>query len=175
MYLNCKTFFSYRYGTFSTEALVQQAVEEGATAMALTNINNTADLWDFYELCTEKGIKPVLGCEVRNGDQLLYLLLAKNLSGVADINCFLTVNLQAKQAFPFRPALGTDVWVVYPLGIADAATLDTNELIGVQPTEINKLYSINTASFPTRFVVRQPVTFKYKSSSMGLTSVICRQ
>ena len=66
MYLNCKTFFSYRYGTFSTEALVKEGAEAGATAMALTNINNTCDLWDFYTLCREAGIRPLLGCEVRN-------------------------------------------------------------------------------------------------------------
>ncbi len=37
MYLNCKTYFSFKYGTFSTEDLVKTAVDKGVTALALTN------------------------------------------------------------------------------------------------------------------------------------------
>ena len=29
MYINCKTYYSFRYGTFSTEALVNTAAEAG--------------------------------------------------------------------------------------------------------------------------------------------------
>ncbi len=47
MYLNCKTQFSFRYGTYKTEDLVLAARERGADMLALTNINNTADIWDF--------------------------------------------------------------------------------------------------------------------------------
>ena len=58
MYLNCKTYYSFRYGTFSTAALVETAVNNGITTLALTNINCTCDLWDFVKLCREGGIKP---------------------------------------------------------------------------------------------------------------------
>jgi DNA polymerase-3 subunit alpha len=51
MYLNCKTYFSYRYGTLGTEELVTLATENGANALALTNINNTSDVWDFVDFC----------------------------------------------------------------------------------------------------------------------------
>jgi len=49
MYLNCKTYFSYRYGTLGTEELMKLAAENGANALAITNINNTSDVWDFVE------------------------------------------------------------------------------------------------------------------------------
>lgn len=162
MYLNCKTYFSYRYGTFSTEALVKEGVEKGATAMGLTNINNTSDLWDFYELCKGAGIKPLLGCEIRNDDELMYILIAKSSAGVGQINRLLTLHLQQKNPFPIQPQLGTDVWVIYPLGKRNPAELVDGELIGLQPAEVNLLYSLNTAAHPTKFVVRQPVTFKDK-------------
>ncbi|ANE52660.1 DNA polymerase III subunit alpha [Flavisolibacter tropicus] len=162
MYLNCKTFFSYRYGTFSTEALVKEAVEVGASALTLTNINNTSDLWDFYELCLEANIKPVLGAEIRNGDHFLYILLAKSTTGLLHINQFLTKHLQSKEPFPERPDLNADVWVIYPLGQLPPAQLKEQELIGIQPGEITKLYAIDVAHYPTKFVVRQPVTFKTK-------------
>ena len=64
MYLNCKTNFSFRYGTFKTEELVAEAESLGVTTMAITNINNTCDVWDFVDHCNEAGIKPVAGAEI---------------------------------------------------------------------------------------------------------------
>ncbi|MBD0296317.1 MAG: hypothetical protein ICV53_01070 [Flavisolibacter sp.] len=55
MYLNCKTYFSYRYGVFSTKALVKEAVHFGAQALTLTYINCTADHWAFMRLCNKEG------------------------------------------------------------------------------------------------------------------------
>src|SRR3974377_1411896 len=100
MYLNCKTYFSFRYGTFSTAGLVEAAREHGVNALALTNINTTCDVWEFVRLCREAGIKPVPGVEVRNGDKLLYLLLAANTNGLSWINEFLSEHLIGKKDFP---------------------------------------------------------------------------
>src|SRR3982751_160021 len=100
MYLNYKTFYSFRYSTFSTAALVETAINNGVTAMALTNINCTCDLWEFVKLCREAGIKPIVGVEIRNDDKLLYLLLAANNNGLVWINEFLSVHLLNKRPFP---------------------------------------------------------------------------
>jgi DNA polymerase III alpha subunit len=64
MYINCKTYFSLNYGTFSTGELVQMAVNKGVTA--LTNINSTADVRVFVKTCLDKKVKPIVGCECRN-------------------------------------------------------------------------------------------------------------
>jgi DNA polymerase-3 subunit alpha len=160
MYLNCKTFFSYRYGTFSTEELVAAGVDAGARSLAITNINNTADAWDFVQYCHNAGIHPVIGTEIRNGDHFCYLLLAKNNTGLLHINRFLSTHLQQKKPFPARPDMDDSVWVIYALGMASPAKLALNELIGVQPTEVNKLFGIDLNAYSTRFVVRQPVTFQ---------------
>ena len=48
MYLNCKTYYSFRYGTMSTEELVTTAVDKGVSTLALTNINSTCDVWEFF-------------------------------------------------------------------------------------------------------------------------------
>ena len=77
MYLNCKTNFSFRYGTFKTEELVNEAEALGVKAMAITNINNTCDVWDFVDHCLQAGIKAIAGAEIRNDNHFLYLLLAK--------------------------------------------------------------------------------------------------
>jgi error-prone DNA polymerase len=102
MYLNCKTYFSFRYGTFSTEELVKEGAEAGATSLALTNINNTCDAWDFVQFCQDHKIKPILGTEIRNGNQLLYILLAANNNGLRWINEFLSKHLLEEKPFPER-------------------------------------------------------------------------
>src|SRR5690606_3146785 len=90
MYLNCKTYISFRYGILSTEELVKEGVAAGATVMALTNINNTCDAWDFVQYCREHRVKPILGAEIRNKNRLLYILLAANNQGFRWINAFLS-------------------------------------------------------------------------------------
>src|ERR1700674_1636572 len=119
MYINCKTYFSFRYGTIGTEELVRIAAENGATALALTNINNTCDAWDFVDFCLKQAIKPILGSEIRNEHQLLYILIAANNDGFAWINEFLSQHLLDKIPFPAiaaeRPffTFSADGYVIY--------------------------------------------------------------
>lgn len=168
MYLNCKTYFSFRYGTFSTQELVKAAVDTGVTVLSLTNINSTCDMWDFVKHCREEGIKPIAGAEVRNQDKLLYILLAANNKGLAWINEFLSLHLQDKKRFPEKAAeqpFFTDIWdgfVIYPLGRKAPEDLFPNERIGIKPSEVNKLFGMDMKRNAESFVIRQPVTFQNK-------------
>lgn len=164
MYLNCKTWFSYRYGTFSTDNLVKEASEKGVSVMALTNINNTTDAWDFVDFCRQAHIKPILGSEIRNDRELCYILLAKNDEGLLQLNQFLSDHLQQKIPFPKEFPFHKNMWTIYPLGKISPDQLQDNELIGVQPMEVNKLYGTKIQKYASRFVIRQPVTFKNKTS-----------
>lgn len=162
MYL-CKTFFSLKYGTFSTEQLVREGVEAGATSLALANINSTCDAWDFVQYCQEHKIKPVIGVEIRNDHQLLYILLAANNAGFRWINEFLSEHLLSKKEFPEGGPFSDDpgnVFVIYPLGTKAPEQLLANERIGVLPGEVNKLLKISVASYPDKWIIRQPVTFQ---------------
>ena len=133
MYLNCKTYYSFKYGTFSTEQLVKAAVHMGVTALTLTNINCTCDIWEFVKLCRGSGIKPIAGVEIRNEDKLLYLLIAANNKGLAWINQFLSEHLITKKLFPEMAGSAsffTDEWdgfVIYPLGRKRPSQLFANE------------------------------------------------
>jgi DNA-directed DNA polymerase III PolC len=115
LFLNCKSYFSFRYGTFSTEDLAKTGASVGATAMAITNINSTCDAWDFVYFCNQNNIKPIIGVEVRNDDTLCYILLAKNNQGVHDINLYLSLHLQSKKSFPIRFPKSEHVIAIYPL------------------------------------------------------------
>ncbi|HVW58644.1 MAG TPA: DNA polymerase III subunit alpha [Puia sp.] len=165
MYL-CKTFFSLKYGTFSTEQLVKEGVEAGATVLALANINSTCDAWDFVQYCQEQRIKPVIGVEIRNGHRMLYTLLAACNRGFRWINEFLSEHLLSKKEFPEKteeqPFFNTpdDGFVIYPLGAKDPGQLLQNERIGVLPGEVNKLLKMPLTTHPDKWIIRQPVTFQ---------------
>jgi len=159
MYLNCKTWFSFRYGTFGTEELVKRAVDLGISQLALTNINNTCDAWDFVDHCRTHQVKPVLGAEIRNENELCYILLAKNNKGLEEINRFISVHLQDKKPFPKRPDL-TDIFCIYPFGSFSVTELQAHELIGVQMTDINKLFGLSVQFHAHKYVIRHPVSFQ---------------
>lgn len=163
MYLNCKTYFSFQYGTYGTEELVKAAVEKGVSILALTNINNTCDVWDFVDFCKQNNIKPVAGVEIRNDGAIMYLLLAKNNNGFGIINRFLSAHLQEKKAFPEKFPFDEDVFVVYPFGSTALNQLCMNEFIGIQTTEVNKLYGFNMQLYANKLVILQPVTFQNKT------------
>jgi DNA-directed DNA polymerase III PolC len=169
MYLNCKTYFSFRYGTFSSKELVNAAVDNGVTALALTNINSTCDIWDFVKYCREEGIKPITGAEVRNEGKLVYILIAANNKGLLWINEFLSQHFQEDKPFPvlaLEEPFFTDTWdgfVIYPLGSKEAGQLFVNEKIGVLPSEVNKLFSIDLKTTADKWIIRQPVTFQNKT------------
>jgi DNA polymerase III alpha subunit len=169
MYLNCKTYFSFRYGTFSSKELVKAAVDSGVTALALTNINSTCDIWDFVKYCREEGIKPITGAEVRNAGQLLYILIASNNKGLLWINEFLSQHFQEDKPFPvlaLEEPFFADTWdgfVIYPLGGKEPELLFANEKIGVLPSEVNKLFSIDLKTTADKWIIRQPVTFQNKT------------
>lgn len=168
MYINCKTYFSFRYGTFSTKELVKTAVDKGVSSLAITNINSTCDVWDFVKYCLEEGIKPVAGVEVRNGDKMLYILIAANNNGLKWIHEFLSDHLQSKKEFPedltelifFQHP--KDGFVIYPMDSKPLDNLLVNECIGVLPWEVNKLFGVDLKKYAEKFVIRQPVTVQDK-------------
>lgn len=169
MYLNCKTFYSFCYGTFTTAGLVAAAVEQGVPTLALTNINSTYDHWEFVKLCREQGIKPVLGVEIHNGDEFLYVLLAKNNTGLAWINEFLSEHLLEKKEFPVVPNASLDVFVIYSFE-KPVDELKVNERIGIRASEISKLYKFECTD---SHVIRQPVTHQGKNKDVDYFYLHC--
>jgi DNA-directed DNA polymerase III PolC len=159
MYLNCKTYFSFKYGTFGTEELVKQAAEFGITQIALTNINNTCDAWDFVDYCRQNHVRPILGSEIRNGNEFCYILLAKNNQGFEQINRFISEHLQEEKSFPKRPDLA-NVYCIYSFGSIAIKELQAHEYIGIQSTEINKLFGLSIEVHAEKYVIRHPVSFQ---------------
>jgi len=165
MFLNCKTWFSFHYGTFPTLDLVERAQLLGVKAMALTNINSTADCWDFVLKCQQSNIKPIVGVEIRNENDLCYILLAKNNTGLREIHSFLSFYKQRKLNFPKTiPFLSQDIWVIYSFdNHPEIETLGAHELIGLRIEDLNKL-SWQDALHADCWVVLHPVTYQDKKN-----------
>ena len=161
MYLNCHTFYSLRYGTVSVEDLVNKAVEMGVTTLALTDINTTSAIFDFVSLCRKANIEPVVGVEFRQDDELLYVCLAKNTVGFAEINAFRSEYNVSKKPFPSIPPIFEQVIVIFPFQkgnkLNDLKNYP-NAKIGIRLNEFTQLYQIDYQDF----VLLQPVTFFHK-------------
>ncbi len=163
MFINCKTWFSYRYGTYSTQDLVDAAAELGLASLGLTNINSTADMWDFVDFCREKKIKPIVGTEIRNEDRFCYTLLAKNDAGILEINRFLSLHLQEERPFPERPDCFSEVLIVYPFGSFAPQNLKEHEFIGILSSELNRVKKQEVEAAPKKWIIRHPVTIQNKT------------
>src|SRR5690606_36408449 len=161
MFLNCKTWFSFNYGTYKPAKLIAQATELGIKSLALTNINSTADCWDFVQKCQAVGIKPILGAEVSNANAFCYVLLAKNNAGLLAIHAFLSYHKQREIPFPERPHFtAQDVWVIYRYqeSILQQA-LGAHELIGLDIQHLNNLtWQLQADS--NKYVILHPVTYQ---------------
>ena len=114
MYLNCHSYYSLRYGTLSPEQLVAEAVLRGIKTLALTDIHRASGVFDFVQACRDAGIKPVVGMEFRNKNTLMYICLARNAQGMAQINAFASTYLLAEESWPERPLEWADVWTIFP-------------------------------------------------------------
>lgn len=164
MYLNFHSYFSLNYGTLSIEQLCEEALARGISRLALTDINNTSGAFDFVQTCLQKGLQPVVGVEVRNGDEFMYVCLSRNQDGFAEINRFLSHHALSSIPFPAQAPTFQQVFVVYPFALATTSiSLAPHEWIGVKPSEVQKLQLLpQKIRQQHRWVALQPVTFTGK-------------
>ena len=64
VHLHCHSDYSLLDGACSIERLIGAAAEMGMPALALTDHGNLFGAVSFYHEAQEKGVHPVLGCEV---------------------------------------------------------------------------------------------------------------
>ncbi len=161
MFLNCHTFHSLRYGTLSVEELVKQAADTGAKELVLTDINTVTAIYDFKKECEKLNIKPIVGVEIRKENELLYIAIAQDETGIAEINRLLT---NANCHGGVLPQVSPDfqkVFTIYPLENTPEV-LQQSEFIGVRQSQLNFLIRPEWKRHLHKMVVWQPITFKTK-------------
>ena len=158
MYFNTHSYYSLRYGTMSIDQLLDQAVVHGITALALTDINTSMGIPEFIKKAKERDIKPIAGIEFRNGDELVFIGIARNREGLRELNEYLTRhNLDGKDFDPGELNF-QQVFVIYPFGKTKGSELNDPEFIGIRPQQVNKLVTSEYRNYPDRLVAWQPVT-----------------
>lgn len=161
MYLNCHSYHSLRYGTIPLEELVEQAVANKVTAMALTDINTVTGIYEFIQLCKDTNIKPLVGIEFRSAQQLRYIGLAKNQQGIGEMNRFLTQHNFEEKALPLNAPDFENVVIIYPMENVPAV-LRENEFIGISAAQLILLHQPEWLLLHNRMVILRPVTFRTK-------------
>jgi len=152
--------YSLRYGTLSVDNLVALSKASGYEHVALTDINNTAGIPDFVLACEKEGLHAVCGAEIRNGNEHLYSLIARNAFGFREVNEFITQHNLSGDKYPDRAPEFTHCHVVYPLPRFPVGKLHENEYAGIAPHELNKLRgSAKSERIFDNGIAFQPATF----------------
>ncbi|MGE0090065.1 MAG: DNA polymerase III subunit alpha [Bacteroidales bacterium] len=163
MYLNCHSYYSLRYGTMTIEELVGEAKKNGIHALVLTDINNTMGMMDFIKECNENDIQPIAGVEFRSNNDLLYIGIAKNNKGFAELNEFLTHHNLNKLKLPEIVPDFNYVYIIYPWNRNNTKKLAENEYFGIKPVQIPSLITSGDRFKQEKLVVWHPVTLKSKN------------
>ncbi|MBT8210998.1 MAG: PHP domain-containing protein [Eudoraea sp.] len=165
MYLNCHTYYSLRYGTFSEIELLQLARENQVTRLALTDINNTSAGLNFVRKAPEYGVSPVLGIDFRNGVVPCFVGLARNNEGYQELNAFLSEHLHEEKPIPPRAPRFSNACVIYSFEEVQRQNLDhflPHEYIGVSLKDLRRLPFSRYGDYRKKLVLLQPVSFRNK-------------
>ena len=165
MYLNCHSYHSLRYGTIPLKDLVQQAVANDVTALALTDINTVTGIYDFVKECKAVNIKPLVGIDFRQGNTLLFIGLAINRVGLGEMNRYLTKHNFDNTPLPDVAPDFENVFIIYPIENAPVI-LREHEYIGIRPEQRFLLIRAEWKNRVHKMVVLQPVTFRIDHSAI---------
>lgn len=167
--LNNHTYYSIRYGAISPDELLTLAAEKGYNEIALTDINCTAGIIEFFRIAKKHGVRPVAGIDFRNGTEQCYVVLAKNNDGFAEICEYLSVHLHTEKQFDLRAPDFKNAIVIYPFRffigpepIIHPDRLAEHEFIGISSRDIAMLRFSAVKNYSNKLVACQPATFRNK-------------
>lgn len=133
--------------------------------LALTDINNTSAGLNFVRKAQEKGIKPVVGIDFRNGVDPCFVGLAKNNNGYQELNNFLSEHLHHNKKIESRAPVFNDACVIYPFEKVLQNKQDSfleHEYIGISTKDLRRLPFTKILDYKDKLVVQQTVTFRNK-------------
>jgi DNA polymerase III subunit alpha len=162
MLLNNHTYFSYKFGTLSIEQLLKEAKLKRYKTLALTDINSTSAVFDFIRMSIKENIKPVIGIDFRNSADQKYIGIAKNNIGYRELNDHLSQHLHTGVKFSTLAPEFSDVYIIYPFSKTPYRDLNTNEFVGVRPSDVSKMIFSEWRHHADKLVVQAPVTFRHK-------------
>ncbi|MBU2997959.1 DNA polymerase III subunit alpha [Cellulophaga baltica] len=165
MYLNCHSYYSLRFGTFSEVELLKMGQINGVNTLALTDINNTSACMNFVRKAKQYGIKPIIGIDFRNGAEQLYVGIAKNNEGFKELNDFLSFHSHKDIKLPALAPVFEHAFIIYPFETIlqlEKLNFESHEYIGISVDNLRRLPFSKYKSYIDKLVIQQPVTFRNK-------------
>lgn len=159
MLLNCHTYYSFGYGTLSIEELLNEVALKEHSSFVLSDINNTSACLETVRLANEKGIKPIIGIDFRNGIKQQYIGIAKNNLGFKELNEHLTEHLHETKKFDSIAPEFSNAYVIYPFQNYTGWALCDNEFIGVSIKDFSRLPFSPVRHQTNKLVVLHSVSF----------------
>jgi DNA-directed DNA polymerase III PolC len=139
MLIIAHSYYSLRYGTLSVEELTEKAAAAGIRTLVLADINNTAGIPDFVKACEEKGIRPIAGIDVFEGNRRLYTLIARNPAGFQQMNEWVSRFHLEGMSYPEEGPDNENIVCIYPSDLKLQRRLKDNEYLGVTLAGITRL------------------------------------
>ena len=143
----------------SVEQLVQNALAVNADTIVLTDINNSTAIPEFAGECKKNNLRPIAGIEFRNDNELQYIGIARNNSGLRELNEFLSDLNFSKASIPFPAPQFSESYIIYSLKKRPERKLLDNERIGIKQNELNSLLTLSSSVNRNSMVILLPVTF----------------
>ena len=100
-HLHARSWYSFRRGASSPDALVRQALKNGDEAVAVTDFMSVAGCVPLQSAARAAGIHAVIGAEVNLEGHPLVLLAANN-AGFATINRLISRAFERKESWIAR-------------------------------------------------------------------------
>jgi len=167
LFLNCHTYFSFKYGTLSPQQLFEEARKHGVRKLALTDINSTAGHIEMLRICEENrqdyALEVVLGLEFWQDERLLYLGIAQNNEGYCELNQYLSHHNRRDLPLRSQAPQFEHAYVIYPWGQAPDH-LRSHEFVGIRPHQLNQVVLRNLEKIKDKLVAWQPVTFHHRTT-----------
>ena len=176
-HLHVHSNYSFCRGAGKIETLVDAALARGMSAMALTDINGVYGLIWFLQYAAERGLRPIVGAELRTETERA-TLLARNRGGYETLcriisRCRLETDFCLSKALieerehlivmsdqvPLLSALGrqngtANIYVELNDPGAEPPLLSFSRASGIPPVATNDVYFVDPSDFPMHRMLR---------------------
>lgn len=161
MLLNCHTYYSFCYGTYSIKELLNAVWKNGYDCFVLSDINNTSACLDTIRLTQQKGnlVRPIAGIDFRNGISQQYVGIARNNEGFRELNEHLSPHLHKHEPFNAIAPEFSNAFVIYPLASYKGWKLKPHEFIGISINDLKSFLFSPYRHASDKLVVLHEVSF----------------
>ena len=134
-------------------------LQNGYSSFVLSDINNTSACIDMAREAGDRGLKPILGIDFRNGVRQQYVGIAINNEGFRELNEHLSYHLHNNIAFDCEAPAFNNAYIIYPSNGYKDWALRANEFVGISVKDVSRLAFLQVKKYLNKLVALQPVSF----------------